>query len=294
VVVTGASSGIGAACALRLAELGYHVFAGARKETAAEEVERRAPGAVEPLRLDVTSAPTIAEAARRVAAAVGPAGLAGLVNNAGIVAAGPLEFVPLDEVRQQFEVNVVGALAVTQAFLPLLRAARGRIVNVSSVSGRIASPFLGPYSASKFALEALSDSLRVELRPWGIRVSLVEPGAVDTPLWEKSLARADEIEKQFPPEARALYGEGLTAMRKLAREAAQSAMPAAVVAAAVAHALTARRPRTRYLLGTDARLAVLLRKLLPDRAWDALIARRLKRAAESAPPAGHSGSKGTP
>ena len=279
VVITGASSGIGAACVLRLAELGYRVFAGVRQGAAGEDLKHRARGAVEPLPLDVTAAPNIAEAVRRVGQAVGSAGLAGLVNSAGIVVPGPLEFVPLDEVRKQFEVNVVGALAVTQAFLPLLRATRGRIVNVSSVSGRIASPFLGPYSASKFALEALSDSLRVELRPWGIRVSLIEPGAVATPLWEKSLARAEEIEKQLPPHAQALYAEGMAAMRRLAREAAQSAMPASVVAAAVAHALTARRPKTRYLLGTNARLALLLRRLLPDRAWDALMARQLRKAA---------------
>jgi NAD(P)-dependent dehydrogenase (short-subunit alcohol dehydrogenase family) len=279
VVITGASTGIGAACALRLAQSGWRVFAGVRKAEAGEELKRRAGPTLEPLLLDVTDAATVSEAARRVTAALGSGGLAGLVNNAGIAAGGPLEFVPLAEFRRQFEVNVFGVLTVTQAFLPLLRAAPGRIVNMGSISGRIASPFLGPYCASKFALESLTDSLRLELRPHGVRVALVEPGAIATPIWEKSVRHGEEVERGYPLEAHALYGEGLAGIKAQIDEASRSAEPPTLVAAAVEHALCARRPRTRYVVGRDARLAALLHTLLPAGAWDALLTRQLSKAA---------------
>jgi NAD(P)-dependent dehydrogenase (short-subunit alcohol dehydrogenase family) len=172
VLVTGASTGIGEACALRLAARGIRVFAGVRSESDGASLRQRASDGLTPVLIDVTVPDAIALARGTVADLVGPEGLAGLVNNAGVV----------DEVRKEFDVNVFGAIAVTQAFLPLLRGGRGRIVNMSSISGRIALPFAGPYAASKFALEAISDSWRVELRPWGIRVAIVEPGEVDTPI----------------------------------------------------------------------------------------------------------------
>ena len=190
VVITGASTGIGAASAVELARRGFSVFAGVRKRCDGERLKAQSPHIV-PLLLDVTDAGQIAAAAETVGRAVGDAGLAGLVNNAGIVVAGPLEILPLDQLRLQLEVNVVGQIAVTQAFLPLLRKARGRIVNMGSFNGRIASPYLAPYAASKHALEALSDAMRLELRAWGIRVSVIEPGATTTPIWDKSLAAAD-------------------------------------------------------------------------------------------------------
>ncbi|MEX0791398.1 MAG: SDR family NAD(P)-dependent oxidoreductase, partial [Actinomycetota bacterium] len=167
VVITGASTGIGRATAPRLAAIGFRVFAGVRKQADADSLKQEAP-AVTPLILDVTDEHSIAEAATAVKAAVGANGLAGLVNNAGITVPGPLEFLPAEDLRRQFEVNVIGPIAVTQAFMPLLRAGKGRIVNVGSIGGRVSTPFLGAYSASKFAIEAISDALRVELRPWGI------------------------------------------------------------------------------------------------------------------------------
>jgi len=204
---------------------------------------------------------------------VGSAGLAGLVNNAGIVVAGPLEFLPLSELRKQFEVNVLGQIAVTQAFLPLLRQARGRIVNMSSIAGRVAFPYLGPYSASKYAFEAISDALRIELLPWGISVSVIEPGDVATPIWKKSTAAAQETARSFPAQAMDLYGHSLEAVTKASEKTAAAAFDPVHVARAVEHALTAANPRTRYLVGPGVRLRAILKKILPDRLFDQLIVR---------------------
>jgi NAD(P)-dependent dehydrogenase (short-subunit alcohol dehydrogenase family) len=190
---------------------------------------------------------------------------------------GPLEFVPVDELRRQLEVNVIGQVAVTQAFLPALRRSRGRIVNVGSVGGRVALPLLGPYAASKFALEGLTDSLRRELRGLGVPVAIVEPGAVATAIWDKGTAAAEELMAAMPPEVEEVYGPTIAAMRRRAGEAARRGIPPEQVAEAVAHALTARRPRTRYPVGRDARLRIRLAGLLPDRAFDALVARQLSR-----------------
>lgn len=275
VVVTGASTGIGRACALRLDGLGARVFAGVRKRADGDALRREASGGLTPILLDVTDAASIAAAADAVKGAVGEAGLAGLVNNAGIVVAGPLEFLPITEIREQLEVNVIGQIAVTQAFLPLLRRARGRIVNIGSISGRSSVPFVGAYCASKFALEALTDALRLELAPWGIAVSIVEPGAVATPIWEKSSARASETTKALRPQARDLYGRALAAMREAAERMAKGAISTDRVAAAVVRALTAPRPKTRYLVGRDAKLQAALTAVLPDRARDELVVRAM-------------------
>jgi NAD(P)-dependent dehydrogenase (short-subunit alcohol dehydrogenase family) len=275
VVVTGASTGIGEACALYLDRMGFRVFAGVRKEADGEALKRQSSERLEAILLDVTEQDTIAAAARVVNEAVGDNGLVGLVNNAGISVAGPLEFLPLDAMRRQLEVNVVGQLAVTQAFLPLLRKAQGRIVNIGSIAGRSALPFLGPYAASKHAMEALTDSLRVELAPWGIIVSIVEPGSIATPIWSKGSAAADELIKQFPPEAHELYRDAITGMRRVAARMARRGIPAEHVAEVVAHALTAPRPKTRYLVGRDARIQILLSRL-PDRWRDRLFMRALR------------------
>lgn len=275
VLVTGASTGIGEACALRLDKLGLRVFAGVRKEADGERLQQKASDRLSPVLVDVTDEASIASAAETVGAAVGDAGLAGLVNNAGISVSGPLEFLPLDDLRRQLEVNVIGQIAVTQAFLPLLRRGHGRIVNIGSSSGRMAVPFMGPYCASKFAMEALTDSLRMELRPWGIPVSIVEPGSIATPIWEKALAEADEMEKKLPQRARDLYGPAVAAMREAAVKFAQAGSPADEVAKRVAHALTAKRPKTRYLVGRNALVEATLAKLLPDRVRDGIIARQL-------------------
>jgi NAD(P)-dependent dehydrogenase (short-subunit alcohol dehydrogenase family) len=280
VVITGASSGIGEACALRLDELGYRVFAGVRRAEDAERLAQATSERLEPVILDVTDPEAIQAAARRVAEALGTEPLVGLINNAGIAVGGPLEFVPRAELRKQLEVNVVGPVARAQAFLPLLRRGSGRIVQMGSVSGRFASPFLGPYSASKFALEALSDALRVELRPWGIHVSIIEPGVIATPIWKKSLAAADETMTEMPPALEELYGEMLGAVR--GEVEGLHGIPAARVADAVVHALTAARPRPRYhVVGPSARLRLAL-AYLPTRLRDWIVAWHLNKGVENA------------
>jgi NAD(P)-dependent dehydrogenase (short-subunit alcohol dehydrogenase family) len=275
VVITGASTGIGRACAVRLDAMGMRVFAGVRKAADGEALTQGRPR-ITPVIIDVTEQETIAAARDTVAAAAGDRGIHGLVNNAGIGVGGPLEFVPIDEMRRQFEVNVFGQLAVTQAFLPMIRRAKGRIVNIGSVGGRLASPFIGPYSASKFAMEALTDALRFELRPWKIHVSIVEPGSIATSIWDKAKNAADEIERDMTDEARALYGDKIEAVKRFIADAEKRAIPADRVAQAVAHALTSKRPKTRYLVGTDARVQAALATVAPDRVVDAVISRQLK------------------
>lgn len=271
-LITGSSTGIGAACAEYLDALGFTVFASVRKATDADSLRERCSDRLRPVILDVTDEPSVRRAADSVSESLGGAGLDGLVNNAGVAVAGPLEFLPLDDLRRQLEVNVVGQVAVTQAFLPLLRRAKGRIVNMGSISGRVAIPFLGPYSASKFALEALTDALRAELRPLGVQVSVVEPGAIATPIWEKSSSAAMTMTGTLPKDAQSLYGTAFAAMAKVSKRLAGQAIPPARVARVVAHALTARRPRTRYLVGRDARIQAMIWALLPDRLADLVLA----------------------
>jgi NAD(P)-dependent dehydrogenase (short-subunit alcohol dehydrogenase family) len=231
-----------------------------------------------PVILDVTDPDSIEAARRLVTEAVGGAGLRGLVNNAGISQPSPVEIMPLDALREQLEVNVVGQIAVTQAFLPLLRRARGRIVNISSVGGRVASPALGAYSASKFAIEALSDTLRMELHPWGIHVSVIEPGSIRTEIWRRGIDAADSIQARVPEQQFELYAGMTDGVRKLAERTQERAIAPEKVARRVLHALTARRPRTRYLVGADARIQVALARLLPDRGFDALVRRLIASA----------------
>lgn len=276
VVVTGASKGIGRACALRLERLGFHVFAGIRNPADGDALLEASAGGLRPLRIDVADPDSIAAAEREVAAEVGADGLAALVNNAGISIAGPLEFLPVDELRRQLEVNVIGQLAVTQAFMPAIRRARGRIVFMGSISGRSALPFTGAYSASKHALEAVADALRVELLPWRIEVSLVEPGVIATPIWKTSARVAERIMERYPAQALEYYGGVLDRMRRIVEDAATRGLSPDRVARTVAHALTARRPRTRYLVGRDARLRIWFQRL-PDRLRDRIIAARLRR-----------------
>jgi len=275
VVITGSSTGIGAACALALDKRGFRVFAGVRSLEDGRRLKEQASDRLTPVIFDVTDEPSIAAAAAEVGEVLGDAGLAGLVNNAGIVVPGPLEIVPLDKLRLQFDVNVIGQIAVTQAFLPLLRAGKGRIVNMSSISGLVAPPFLGPYAASKFALEALSDALRSELRKWGISVSVIEPGNVATPIWEKTRTAAEKEGQTMPPEAVALYQEDMDAVRKTTQRFGENAMPVERVVRAVVHALCSRRPKIRYPVGGQTRLAAWARKWIPDRIRDWYIRREL-------------------
>ena len=263
VLVTGASTGIGRACALHCAQRGWQVFAGVRSAAHGDAL-RVISAAITPLQLDVTVAEQVAAAAQTLAASAG-SGLHGLVNNAGIAVVGPLEFLPLAALRQQLEVNVVGQLAVTQALLPLLRSARGRIVNISSVSGRVAAPLLGAYAASKFALEALSDVLRSELRPWGMHVCSVQPGPIDTPIWAKSRLAAETLRAGLPARADSLYGAAMKAAALHEAGLQPVMLPPERVALAVWHALTARWPRVRYPIGMPGYSAEFVARFAPDR-----------------------------
>lgn len=278
VVVTGASTGIGEACALHLERLGYRVFAGVRKTADGETLRGKASDRLQPLLLDVTDPASIERAAATVRRAVGDKGLAGLVNNAGIAVAGPLEFLPPGELRRQLEINVVGQHAVTQAFLPLLRQARGRIINMSSVSGLTALPMTGAYAASKFALEGLSDALRRELAPFGIAVVLVEPASIATPIWDKSAGDFDKLSGDLPPEFAERYGVIGEITRRAAKHAAKHGLPVEKVAEAVAQAMTAAKPKPRYLVASNPTLVKLL-KILPASWQDRLIQGRLAKAA---------------
>jgi NAD(P)-dependent dehydrogenase (short-subunit alcohol dehydrogenase family) len=261
-LVTGASSGIGHACATRLTHAGWRVLAGVRRAG-------DAPGGTEEVLLDVTDNEQIAAAAAEVEE------LHGLVNNAGIALAGPLELIPVEELRHQLEVNLVGQIAVTQAFLPALRRAKGRVVFMGSIAGRSALPFLGPYAASKHALEAVADSLRVELRPFGIHVSIVEPGTIKTPIWTRSAARADELIEQLEDgRLDELYGERIGAFRRIAMKRGEAGADPVAVAKVVEEALTAERPHTRYLVGRDAKLRAGFERL-PDRLRDRIYERVL-------------------
>lgn len=275
VVITGASSGIGRASARLLAREGFHVFAGVRRDADAGAIRAEEQTGMVPLHLDVTDPASIAAARETVEKAAGADGLAGLVNNAGIGVAGPLEFLPPAELRRQLEVNVVGPLAVTQVFSPLLRRARGRIVHIGSSSGYLSMPLVGPYCASKFALEALADAQRLELQPFGIHVSLVQPGAIATPIFDKSNAHADALLETLPEETARLYGPVIAAIRKGVAEQVGRARPPETVARAVLHALRAARPRARYKVGADAWIEWLLAAWLPDRLRDRVLTRFL-------------------
>jgi len=272
ILVTGASTGIGRACALRFAELGYRVLAGVRKVSDGEALRTESAGRIEPVLLDVTSAESIAN----TLAAVGDQPLAGLINNAGIATVGPLELVPVEAWRKQFEVNVIGLVAVTQACIPLLRRGPGRIVNIGSIAGRSALPGSGAYDSTKFAVEAISDALRMELHPWRISVSLIEPGDIATPIWEKCLRTADDLNRQVAPERYALYSRLMTKARQEAQQAARKALPVSAVVKVVEKAMTARKPKARYVVGRDAWMWLLL-NWLPDRWRDWLILREINK-----------------
>ena len=275
VLVTGASSGIGRACAALLARRGWRVFAGVRRDADAHRLAASSRR-VHPLHLDVTDQASVAAAARSLRASVGDAGLQGLVNNAGISVQGPVEHLALDALRRQLEVNVIGQVAVTQATLPLLRAGRGRIVMMSSIAGRTtAIPLLSPYFASKAALEALAEGLRLELRGEGIPVSLVEPGPIATAIWTKGDATVDPLVDGLSAEARRRYLPMIERVRALATRAGERGLAPERVARAVERALTARRPRLRYVVGGEARVRAWLEPWAPQAARDALVTRVL-------------------
>lgn len=277
VVITGCSTGIGRACALSLDRAGFEVFAGVRRPEDGESLRAEASERLEPLIIDVTDGDSIAAAAERVREATGGR-LTGLVNNAGVSVAGPVEAVPLEAFRHQLEVNVTGQVAVTQAFLGLVRAARGRVVFISSIGSRGGLAFLSPYNASKAAIGAVADSLRQEMAPFGVEVSIVEPGSIATEIWDKGEAGADDLREAIGPGMLVLYGERLDQLQKLAAKTGAAGLPPAQVAEVVEHALTATKPKTRYVVGRDAKIQAAVRKVLPDRAMDRLIRREIDRA----------------
>jgi NAD(P)-dependent dehydrogenase (short-subunit alcohol dehydrogenase family) len=276
VLITGASTGIGRASALRMDAEGWRVFASVRKEEDAAGLRDAASERLVPLMLDVSDSEQIVSVAARVADAVGDHGLDGLVNNAGIAVMSPLETIPLEDLRRQLEVNLISQVAVTQAMLPLIRKAHGRVVFLSSIGGRMALPFGGPYHASKYGIEAVVDCLRQELRPWKIDVVAIEPGSIDTPIWERGEEIADQLAERAPATQETLYGERIERFRGAVRRTAERGIAPEKVAGAVQHALGSRRPRTRYLVGADARGQALLSRLLPDRVMDRIVARVMR------------------
>ena len=271
VMITGASTGIGETTARQLAARGWHVFAGVRRE---EDAQRLRSASIEPLRVDVTDTREI-EAAVNAVQAARPNGLDGLVANAGIAIPGPLESIAVEEFRRQLEVNVIGVHATIRAFLPLVRRARGRIVIVGSIAGRSAFPFIGPYVTSKFALEGYSDALRLELIPAGVRVILLEPGSIATPIWQKGRDEYQARLAGMSDDQRAAYGAAIERMTKATRDLARSGIPAERVAEVIQGALEAPNPKARYVIGRRARVQAAMAHL-PDRFKDTMIARMLR------------------
>lgn len=273
-LVTGASTGIGRATALRLAGSGWRVFAGVRREVDGEELRAAAGEALAPVILDIAEPEQIEAAAVRLEEELGGAGLDGLVNNAGIGIPGPLETLPMEDFRRQVEVNLMGHVAVTKAMIPAIRRAPGRIVFISSIGGRIAFPLNGAYHVAKFGIEAAGDVFRQELRPWGIEVSIVEPGSIGTPIWERSDREIEGLLERAPRTAE-LYGKQVEGIRRASRKLGERGIPPERVAARIEHALSARRPRTRYLVGLDAKLQARAKVLTPARLWDRIVARMI-------------------
>jgi NAD(P)-dependent dehydrogenase (short-subunit alcohol dehydrogenase family) len=276
VVITGSSTGIGKACALDLDKRGFRVFAGVRKEADGEALKAEASERLVPVMIDVTDVKGIAGAVKAVEEAVGEAGLYGLVNNAGIAVAAPMEFIPMDRFEEQMRVNVTGQVAVTQAFMPLIRKAKGRIVNIGSDNGKLTMPFNGAYCMSKHAMESFSDALRIELKPFGIQVVLIEPGSIDTPIWEKSVADARRLLEELPDEAGELYEEEISAMFRIAGKMEDMAEPVEKVTKVVARALESPRPRTRYVVALDGKINVFMARWLPDRTRDWVVMKIIK------------------
>lgn len=273
IVVTGASTGIGHSCVEVATAAGFHVFASVRKKADAERLSQEFGDKVTPLIFDVTDAASVTKAADKVRKALKGEPLAGLVNNAGVAVAGPLLHLPLEDFRQQIEVNLIGVVAVTQAFAPLLQAqpgqgAPGRIVNISSVGGKNGNPFLAPYCASKFAIEGLSESLRRELMVLGIDVIVIAPGAVATPIWTKA------EEEDVGPYADTIFAPALGRLRDFMTASGPKGLAPQVIGEGVLKALTAPKPKVRYTLTPDP-VQNLMTTILPKRMLDRIVGKRL-------------------
>ena len=270
VVITGASSGIGRSSLCRLAQSGWQVFAAVRKTQDSDQLRSDFGTSVTPVIMDVTNRPSVTAAAEQVVSRLQDSGLDGLVNVAGVGKVRPVEYMTQDDLREIFDINVFGQIAVTQAFLPLLRTARGRIVNISSVGAHIAIPFGSLINATKSAFGILSDTLRLELHPFGIRVAVVEPGAIQTPAVAKTLGDVEAVIRSLPEKGAAQYGNMLRDFARRAYEREMNGSSPDAVAQAIQHALTARRPRTRYRVGKHATLLATLAAFLPDRLLDTI------------------------
>jgi NAD(P)-dependent dehydrogenase (short-subunit alcohol dehydrogenase family) len=266
VLVTGAGRGIGRVTALRLAASGWDVFAGVRREADGAAVAAESPDRIRPIRLDVTSADDIAALDERL-----PESLDAVVNNAGIVVGGPVEGLRIDDWRRQFEVNLFGQIAVTQAVLPRLRTSRGRVVFLSSLNGRVATPMRAAYNSSKYAIEGMADTLRMELRPWGIRVSLIEPAQTDTDIWRDADVLLEESIAAVSAEHRVLYAKHIEGVRKAIPMDRRMAASPDGVAAAIERALTARRPHARYVVGTVPKVQGAMSRITPTPVLDAVL-----------------------
>lgn len=268
VLVSGASKGIGLATAILLANSGYRVYAGVRTDDSKSEIEALGYDSITPVILDVTSEKTI-EAARQFILDESD-GLDGLINNAGSALLGPVEFLPLSKIRDQFDVNLFGHIKMVQVFLPLIRSRKGRIVNISSISGFNGFPYFSAYSSSKYALEGFNESLRRELRSQGIKVAIVSPGNVDTNIWNSTFWKGKEVEETFPKEAYKLYGRRFVGNSSDKFGPAKKAKPEEV-ANCVLHALSSSNPKIRYLVGRDAHKLYWMKKILPVNLVEAML-----------------------
>ncbi len=275
ILITGASQGIGKACALYLDNLGFQIFAGVRTKKDANILKKSASKNLMPVFIDITNANSIKSAVDIINKTVKGQGLMGLINNAGVNISGPMEFLPITEIKKQFDINIIGHIKVIQAFLPLLRKVKGRIINIGSIAGQMAAPFIGPYAASKFAMEAITDSLRMELRPWGISVSIIEPGSVATSMWKKTSFVADGITRHLSNEALSYYGSALESAARTREILGTKGILPEIVAKAVEHALISKKPKTRYFVGRDAKFLSIIKKFIPDRISDNVIIKQL-------------------
>jgi NAD(P)-dependent dehydrogenase (short-subunit alcohol dehydrogenase family) len=274
ILISGASSGVGKALSLGLDRLGYRVFAGVRKGEDAEALSSQASPQLTPLILDITQPEAISAACKQVARTTG-GGLFCLINNAGVSYSGAMEFMPLEDFHQQMEVNLFGQLALTQACLPLLRQERGRVLLISSVAGRLATAFNGPYSCSKAALVAMADALRLELSPWGIGIVVLILGSVQTPIWEKAAHTAGEILRRGPEEAWNMYGKYQKQAGRFYQQAGLHGMDVKKLVPVVQRVLQSRNPKPYMLVGRDALMFELMAKLLPVRWRDWLVLRQM-------------------
>lgn len=284
ILITGTSTGIGRATALQLDQLGYQVFATVRNERDAQSLSEQGSDKLTPILVDVTDENSINQAKEHISQFTGDAGLWGLVNNAATAFTSPLEFAPLNELHWLFETNFFGPLAIIQKFLPLIRQAKGRIINVSSTASIVVAPFHGPYSTTKLALNGLTDALRLELRPLGVKVSLVIFGSVRTPIWDSGGTISESIIRHYPPEAWNLYGTNYRILVNYFRKMGKSGISQEEAGRPIVHALTAKQPKTRYYVGPDARLFSLFDNFLHGRLRDWAIMRMIGLSDENEAP----------